>query len=82
MANGSEFPEHIKHLPLETKVEVLYERVRNLDEDVKSLRKTLWAFLSALIAGAILFLFSVASGWIGPRTGPIHSIATSVWRWL
>jgi hypothetical protein len=79
MANGESYPDHVRHLSLDTKVEVLYERVKNLDEDVQSLRRTLWAFVGAIISGGILFLFSVASGWIGPHGA---SAALRFWSWL
>jgi hypothetical protein len=84
MSSGEEFPTHVRDLPLDTKVAVLYERVQNLDEDVKSLRRTLWAFISALIAGAVLFLFSIASGWIGNAhtTLPAGQIAKGVYHWM
>ena len=50
--SNEDFPDHVRNLPIDTKVAVLYERVRNLDEDVKALKRTLWVFISAIVAGA------------------------------
>lgn len=69
----SRMPQHLRDLPVETQVAVLYERVGNgndritaLGREVQGLRRALWSFVFSIIGGAILFLFSVASGWIGP----------------
>jgi hypothetical protein len=72
----AQMPEHLRDLPLEVQVAVLYERVGNgnaritaLSREVQGLRRALWSFVFSLIGGVVLFLFSVATGWIGP----VHS---------
>lgn len=69
-------PDDIRHLPLGIQVAVLYERVRNgnqridgLAKEVQALRRALWAFVFSIVSGALLFLFSIAAGWIGPVHG-------------
>lgn len=71
-------PQHIRDLPIQVQVAVLYERVKNLDDEVAGLRRALWSFVFSLLGGALLFLLSIAAGWIGPRA---HS-ALEVARWL
>ena len=75
--SGESVPPHIRGLPIETQVAVLYERVNNLGNEVKALKRALWAFVFSILGGALLFLLTVAAGWIGPRTG-----ATAAWRFL
>jgi hypothetical protein len=60
-------PEDVRGLPVQIQVAVLYERVGTLQSEVKSLRKALWSFVFSILGGAVLFLFSLASGWIGPK---------------
>lgn len=84
---GEFFPEDIRNLPTQTQLAVLYERVQNLTDDVTSLRRTLQVFIGAIVSGAVLFLFSVAQGWIGkqtppPATGSIVSSIAHFWGWL
>jgi chromate transport protein ChrA len=52
---------------------VLYERVGSLSEDVEGMRRALWATVTAVVGGALLFLFSEAAGWIGPH-GVTHAM--------
>ena len=79
-------PQHLRDMPVETQVAVLYERVGNgnqritalgteidnlrkeLGGQVQGLRRALWSFVFSLVGGAILFLFSIASGWVGPHS--------------
>lgn len=71
-------PDSIRNLPIETQVAVLYERVGNLGTEVKALKRALWSFVAAIISGSLLFLLSIASGWIGPGS---HASA-AFWSWL
>lgn len=84
MTAHSPLPDHIDGLSTEAQIAVLYERIKNLSDDVKSLRRVLWVFLSAIVSGAILFLFSVASGWIGRPTSPGSAVIfiRSIVGWL
>lgn len=68
MPNGkNSLPDNIKDLPWQVQMAVLYERVQNLDDRVKTLTRSLWAGIGTLITGMLLYLFSVSSGWIGPQ---------------
>lgn len=69
MGNGAIEPREIRDLPVETQVAVLYERVGTLREEVRALRRALWAFVFSILGGAVIFMFSIASGWIGPHSG-------------
>jgi hypothetical protein len=71
-------PEHIRGLPIEVQVAVLYERVNNLAGEVKSLKKALWAFVFSILGGALLFLLSVTAGWIGPQHGVSGAVHAAV----
>lgn len=84
MAVRDEFPDNVRDLPLPVQVAVLYERVKNLSEDVQSLRRTLWVFISAIISGAVLFLFSVANGWLShkPGSGVGDIVQLTLRRWV
>lgn len=64
--------------PIETQVAVLYERVKNLGDEVQGLRRALWSFVFSILGGAILFLLSVAQGWLGPHSGN----ASALFGWL
>lgn len=68
----SAIPEHIRDLPQQVQLAVLYERVQNLGEEVKGLKRSLWAFVFSILGGALLFLLSVAVGWLGPHSGAAH----------
>lgn len=74
-------PEHVRDQPLQVQLAVLYERVKNLNEEVKSLRRTLWVFISAIVSGAVLFLVSVASGWVGPKASAAAALHFAM-RWF
>lgn len=67
-------PDNIRGLPIETQVAVLYERVQNLGDEVQSLRRALWAFVFSILGGALLFLLSIAAGWLGPK----HAVAMAI----
>ena len=66
--SGETFPDDVRGLPLQVQVAVLYERVNSLSQEVRGTRRALWGFVFSVLGGAILFLFSVASGWLGPHT--------------
>lgn len=73
--------EQMAGLPLEIQVAVLYERVGTLKDEVKALKRAVWSAVASIIGGAVLFLFSLASGWIGPKAPTAH-VAMAVWRFL
>ncbi len=59
-------PQHLRDMPVEVQVAVLYERVGNLAEEVHSLKRALWALVFSVLTSMIVFLFvTVAAGWIG-----------------
>ncbi len=68
----SSFPDEVRHLPVQTQVAVLYERVKaqgdqltDLKTEVRALKRATYAFVSSLFVGMLLYLFSLSSGWIG-----------------
>lgn len=58
-------PEHVRELPVETQIAVLYERVGALSDEVHALKRALWTLVFTVLGGMILTLFSIAAGWIG-----------------
>lgn len=68
-------PDHVRGLPLETQVAVLYERVRNVSDDVQGLKNLIKGAIATLLTGIILAAIGVAAGFLGP-----HSSAAFVWR--
>jgi hypothetical protein len=60
-------PEHVRGLPLETQVAVLYERVGNLGEDVKGLKTIILGSIATVLIAVAGAVISVASGWVGPH---------------
>lgn len=75
-------PEHIRDLPLQTQVAVLYERVGNLAAKVDKLVQWIATGVVTIVVGVILGLFSVAAGWVGPHAGPTHAAAQALFGWI
>lgn len=73
-------PEHVRGLPVEVQVAVLYERVGNLTEDVKGLKTIILGGIVTLLTGMLLGAVSIAAGWLGPHAGA--TVAAAVWRLL
>jgi hypothetical protein len=73
MARGERdyLPDEVREMPLQTQVAVLYERVGTLKDEVRGLRRALWSFVFSILTGALLFLFSVASGWLGKNPSAV-----------
>lgn len=84
MSNGSNdnLPEHVRGLPLEIQVAVLYERVGNLAAQVKRLIQWIATGVVTILGGIVIGLFSVAAGWVGPHAGPTHAAAQAVFGWI
>lgn len=64
-------PDNIRGEPLETQVAVLYERVRNLSEDVQGLKNII---VGGIVSGLLAIggtAVSVAAGWLGPHAAAI-----------
>lgn len=72
-------PEHVRGLPPEVQIAVLYERVGNLAEDVKGLKNIIIGGIATLLTGIILGAISVAAGWLGPHAG---AATAAIWRFL
>lgn len=66
------------NMPVETQVAVLYERVGTMRDEIRGLRRAIYSFVGTVGAGAVLFLFSLAAGWIGPH-GAAHSAVKAIW---
>jgi hypothetical protein len=81
MAPQEAVPEHIRGLPQDVQIAVLYERVKNLGDEVKALKRALWSFVFSILGGALLFLLSLAAGWIGPNHG-VSGAVGAAWKWL
>lgn len=60
MTQRNDFPETVRGQPLVTQVAVLYERVASLSDEVRALKRALWAVVVSVVGGALLFLFSEA----------------------
>jgi hypothetical protein len=57
---------HVRdELPLEVRVALLEQAVAQLQERFDTLFKAIVGLIATLLSGMLLFLFSVASGWIG-----------------
>lgn len=55
----TEFPDQIKNLPQDVQVAVLYERVKNLADDVGALKRAFYTFAIGTVGSAVLFAFTV-----------------------
>jgi hypothetical protein len=84
MARGvqNDLPDDVRGMPVQIQVAVLYERVGTLQAEVKSLRKALWSFVFSILGGAVLFLFSIASGWIGPKSHTAIAEVQGILEWF
>lgn len=79
---SNDFPEDFREQPLQVKVAVLAEQVKNLKEEVRGLRRALWSFVFSVLGGAVLFLLSIASGWIGPKATASIAVGREVAKWF
>ncbi|MGH7867003.1 MAG: hypothetical protein ACREP9_05045 [Candidatus Dormibacteraceae bacterium] len=83
MSEKQEFPESVHGWPIETQVAILYERTATLSDQFRSLIHWIATAVATIIAGMIIGLFSIASGWIGPHVQqPVATAAMSVVRWV
>jgi hypothetical protein len=60
--------------PLGERVASLETTVEILLAEVRSMKRALWGVVATVLGGMLLFLFSLASGWIGPGSGGISAL--------
>lgn len=60
--------------PLGERVASLETTVEILLAEVRSMKRALWGVVATVLGGMLLFLFSLATGWIGPGTSGVSAL--------